>query len=358
VDGCRALLGGDHAAALRFFRQCAEIPDGAFLAGYLCLDAGQFEDARGYLQTALANAAQLGARLGAWGVELVVSLPITPEITVHVAPGKPATQLGLVEACQALGDLDAASRPTTCSRACRSLSCAGSATAPRPRRPRRCSRWPRTCRTARPSTARCCSTGRGRCGRSACPTRRAIPARRSCASRRTGRPTCCRPSATSAVAATKPSTTPPARAKTSPRSTPKTPPTPTSPPASYRGQLRGADPDGQHRQEGDAHAGGDGARARSGVPPRAALPRGRRGHDLVLQARAADGALPQPRLDAVRRDGRRHGVRAQPADPRALLTRERWANRSRGGERRTRRGCASIQRRWRQRAPNSRFRPV
>lgn len=108
VDGCRALIQGNHAEALKLFRQGAELPDCAFLAGMLSLDAGRYEDARGYLNTAVANASQLGKRIAKWDAELTVSLAITPEITAHLAPSKPGALLALIELDQELGDLDAA----------------------------------------------------------------------------------------------------------------------------------------------------------------------------------------------------------------------------------------------------------
>lgn len=108
VDGCRALIQGNHAEALKFFRQGAELPDCAFLAGMLSLDAGHYEDARGYLNTALQHASQLGARLAKWDAEMTVSLAITPEITAHLAPSKPGTLLALIELDQELGDFESA----------------------------------------------------------------------------------------------------------------------------------------------------------------------------------------------------------------------------------------------------------
>jgi tetratricopeptide (TPR) repeat protein len=108
VDGCRALIQGNHREALKFFRQGAELPDCAFLAGMLSLDAGNYEDARGYLNTALESASQLGKRIAKWDAAMTVSLAITPEITAHLAPSKPGALLALIELDQELGDLDAA----------------------------------------------------------------------------------------------------------------------------------------------------------------------------------------------------------------------------------------------------------
>jgi tetratricopeptide (TPR) repeat protein len=101
VDGCRALLRGRIAEALRHFGRCAHIPDAACLAGFLALRQGSFRQAETCLAFAAGHHRRLGRVLRRYGVQMTVSLLVTPEITVHVGPDLRGVLLGLTEACQA-----------------------------------------------------------------------------------------------------------------------------------------------------------------------------------------------------------------------------------------------------------------
>ncbi len=103
VDGLRELATGDERQALERLREAAELPDGAFLAGMLCLKHGHVAEGVGHLQAAAARAGELGRRLENYGLQLTLTLPITEEVTAIIAPGERGCLLALAEALQSLG---------------------------------------------------------------------------------------------------------------------------------------------------------------------------------------------------------------------------------------------------------------
>ena len=103
VDGCKEYLAGRTKQALIHLRQAVHLADGAFLAGFLALEAGQFAEAAAYLKQAAARHTSLGKHFAKYGLNMQLSLPITEELTAHITPSRRGALLGLVEAYQRQG---------------------------------------------------------------------------------------------------------------------------------------------------------------------------------------------------------------------------------------------------------------
>jgi tetratricopeptide (TPR) repeat protein len=103
VDGCRALVEGDHVAALAHLRAAAHLADGAFMAGCLALEARAFEEAVTDLEAAVAVSDQLGRTADRYGIAATLVLHITDEISASLEPNLEGALLALVEAYERLG---------------------------------------------------------------------------------------------------------------------------------------------------------------------------------------------------------------------------------------------------------------
>jgi tetratricopeptide (TPR) repeat protein len=103
VDGCRALVVGDHGTALAHLRAATHLADGAFMAGCLALQAGGFEEAETDLEAAVAASDQLGRTADQYGIAATLVLHITDEISASLEPSLEGALLALVEAYERLG---------------------------------------------------------------------------------------------------------------------------------------------------------------------------------------------------------------------------------------------------------------
>ena len=100
VDGIKAVLASDDTGALSRLRQATHIPDGAFMAGFLALKAGAFEEAVTDLEFAVTHASELGKVLDRYKATLTVSLAITDRFAAHLPMNAEGAGLALVEAYQ------------------------------------------------------------------------------------------------------------------------------------------------------------------------------------------------------------------------------------------------------------------
>jgi len=105
VDGCKEYVAGRTSQALAHLRQAVHLADGAFLAGFLALQAGRFAEAATYLKQAAARPTSLGKHFAKYGLNVRISLPITEEVTAHITPSRRGALLGLVEAYQRQGKI-------------------------------------------------------------------------------------------------------------------------------------------------------------------------------------------------------------------------------------------------------------
>ena len=103
VDGCKEYVAGRASQALVHLRQALHLADGAFLAGFLALEAGRFGEAATYLKQAAARRASLGRHFAKHDLDVQLSLRITEEVIAHITPCRRGTLLGLVEAYQRQG---------------------------------------------------------------------------------------------------------------------------------------------------------------------------------------------------------------------------------------------------------------
>ena len=105
VDGCRAYVAGQTAQARNRLRQATHLADGAFLAGFLALNAGRLDEAARYLRQAVARHRTLGNYFGKYGLKVELALRITEEVVAHLVPCRRGARLGLVEIYQQQGKL-------------------------------------------------------------------------------------------------------------------------------------------------------------------------------------------------------------------------------------------------------------
>lgn len=110
VDGMKQVVLGHERVALEHLRKASHLADGAFLAGFLSLKLKLYEEAVEHLHRALDRSGELGTYFRKYGVDALMSLPVTEEITVHIAPGFKGVVLVLGETLQAMGRMEDAIR--------------------------------------------------------------------------------------------------------------------------------------------------------------------------------------------------------------------------------------------------------
>ena len=110
IDGCRELHLGHHRKALEHFRSAPDLPDAAFLAGFMALRLKMPAIAAQHLERALREPGKLGQRLRKYGIRATFELPITSELVATVEVNRRGAHLGAVEAYQALGRTEEALR--------------------------------------------------------------------------------------------------------------------------------------------------------------------------------------------------------------------------------------------------------
>lgn len=102
VDGCRQLLRGNDAAALRHLLKALHLADAAFLAGMISLKKRRFSEAAEYLNRAVGLERQLGRLFAKYDIVAVLGLNITERIRAAVGPHLGGALLALAEAYQRL----------------------------------------------------------------------------------------------------------------------------------------------------------------------------------------------------------------------------------------------------------------
>jgi tetratricopeptide (TPR) repeat protein len=108
AEGLRELEQGNDDAAYAHFRKATSLPDGAFLAGFLALRRGDFNQAIADLNTALAEKDRLGTIFAKYGVDAAVELPIMEDIVAEIRPDVRGVLFALSEAYQHVGMLQQA----------------------------------------------------------------------------------------------------------------------------------------------------------------------------------------------------------------------------------------------------------
>lgn len=101
VDGCKAYVAGDAGKAADELRHATHLADGAFLAGFLAMDAKRLGEAERYLRQAAAKHTSLGTHFEKYGLAVQLALPITEFVIAHIRPCRRGVLLGLAEVYQA-----------------------------------------------------------------------------------------------------------------------------------------------------------------------------------------------------------------------------------------------------------------
>ena len=108
VDGCRELALGNEAKAFDHLKQAVHLADGAYLAGFMALKMNRIEEAERFLASAARDYEKLGIHFNKYGISAEMLLPITDEVSAHIACDREGALLGLVEAYQRQGNLNEA----------------------------------------------------------------------------------------------------------------------------------------------------------------------------------------------------------------------------------------------------------
>ncbi len=104
VDGLKAFVQGDEMAALDSFSTTLHLPDAAFMAGFIAYKHENYTQALNCFEHPHQRQNGLGKHFARYGLDLVLTLPITDELDAHVRPRRRGLLLGMVEVLQELGD--------------------------------------------------------------------------------------------------------------------------------------------------------------------------------------------------------------------------------------------------------------
>jgi tetratricopeptide (TPR) repeat protein len=103
LKGCRESIAGNERAAFEHWRKATRLVDAAYLAGFMALKEKHGEEASRYLEGVQQRQAELGRSLSKYGINVHVSLPITPQVAANVGVSLQGLLLGLTEAYQMMG---------------------------------------------------------------------------------------------------------------------------------------------------------------------------------------------------------------------------------------------------------------
>lgn len=97
VDGCKAYVAGNKKKAVEELRSATHLADGAFLAGFLAIDAKRLDEAERHLKQAAVKHRVLGRHFDKYGLQAELVLPITEFVVAHIRPCRRGVLLGLTE---------------------------------------------------------------------------------------------------------------------------------------------------------------------------------------------------------------------------------------------------------------------
>lgn len=105
TDGLKLYIQGKEEEAISHLQKSTQIADGAFLLGFLLLKRDHLDDAARCLQSALSKQDQIGVYFSKYGINALMSLPITEEVFAHIGPNPRGAMLAIVEIYQRLGKI-------------------------------------------------------------------------------------------------------------------------------------------------------------------------------------------------------------------------------------------------------------
>lgn len=100
VIGLRELVGGNKDVALTNILNAAQMADGAFMAGWLCLEKQDFFRAERYLGHAITHESEIGKLFEKYGISPQIELSMTDELTVHLTATPTAARIAIIEVFQ------------------------------------------------------------------------------------------------------------------------------------------------------------------------------------------------------------------------------------------------------------------
>jgi tetratricopeptide (TPR) repeat protein len=104
VDGLKAFVQGNETAALDTFVTTLHLSDAAFMAGFIAYKRENYTQALDCFEHAHQRQDGLGKHFAKYGLDLVLTLPITDELDAHVRPRRRGLLLGMAEVLQELGE--------------------------------------------------------------------------------------------------------------------------------------------------------------------------------------------------------------------------------------------------------------
>lgn len=102
VEACQALREDQETKAWDLLQEASELPDGAYLAGFVALQRRKWDEAERFLTQAGDSHKELGKTFGRYHMSPQLRLKVTDEIAAVVPTGLPGVLLGLVEVYQIL----------------------------------------------------------------------------------------------------------------------------------------------------------------------------------------------------------------------------------------------------------------
>ena len=102
LNGLKAFLSGNNDVAFQLFQKGSDLPDCAFMCGFLALGRDDYRTAEGYLRQCEANIGEIGKAIGKIDANLELLLEITDYIEAPVSADQRGLGLSLIEAYQHL----------------------------------------------------------------------------------------------------------------------------------------------------------------------------------------------------------------------------------------------------------------
>ncbi|MGC9423468.1 DUF4236 domain-containing protein [Vibrio sp.] len=108
IDGLRELVEGNETTAMHHLRKATQFTDAAFISGFLAFKHQKLPQAQRLLEHAVEHSSEIGQTLQRYQVQVFMSMPLTPELDVHVDADLRSALLGLAEVRQQMGDMNKA----------------------------------------------------------------------------------------------------------------------------------------------------------------------------------------------------------------------------------------------------------
>jgi tetratricopeptide (TPR) repeat protein len=105
IDGLRELVEGNETTAMHHLRKATQFTDVAFISGFLAFKHAKLPQAQRLLEHAVERSSEIGQTLQRYQVQVFMSMPLTPELDVHIDADLRSALLGLAEVRQQMGNM-------------------------------------------------------------------------------------------------------------------------------------------------------------------------------------------------------------------------------------------------------------